>query len=678
MADSKSLVQTVEFIELRRVFKKESDDIEKIDKEILNVLKDNNVIIRELIDKISLDKVSSGLGVTRNKSVRKSDEGSDQQYTIGTFKDFTEGFAQRLKEYKDFFTNAKPEETVEEAVEQVTDSSPAQADPSSVEQVTDSSPAQADPSLVELQRHTNIFEDLLGETVLLRKLSEGSVEFDKSLSGGKYRNTSGGEVTNLSTGNVSRQGGTLDFETVRSIKRPKRLLEAAAQKQAAPSFLLPSPASTNSSAGSPLLPTKLIDDIGNIRKAMLGDGINVKVINPEEVKSEGGGDGGTSIDVDVGGGGGGGKGKTGGKLSKFLGMAGKAAKVLGPAAAVAGAAYSGFQGYQNTSENFDLAPGQEATTGQKVSSTLGGVASGLTFGLLNEKTAAQGIQKAGEYVGEKATAAYEGVKDIGGKAVSAVGGFFGGIGDKVKNAFVKGTDEKVGVTQADQLVTSANSTSESSDQTSGGTLNKTNIQQGMSAQKTVLGSTFLGGLFSKKGITTGEFGGQSIKQSSLQAQDVGEHGNVSNLQQTEQKSLIGKRTATGLLGYDKYQVTDEKGASTDLTKGQYGKIQKLVESGKIDEAQKELQSIKDNRALNEEMSKIYGKTPEDTVTPLTEMSRDNEAMKRQQSQGVSAPPIVANTVNNSSTNTLAPIKASARNPSSSLERYQNRIAAYGT
>jgi hypothetical protein len=53
-------------------------------------------------------------------------------------------------------------------------------------------------------------------------------------------------------------------------------------------------------------------------------------------------------------------------------------------------------------------------------------------------------------------------------------------------------------------------------------------------------------------------------------------------------------------------------------------------------------------------------------------------MKRQQSQGVSAPPIVANTVNNSSTNTLAPIKASARNPSSSLERYQNRIAAYGT
>lgn len=649
MADSKSLVQTVEFIELRRVFKKESDDIEKIDKEILNVLKDNNVIIRELIDKISLDKVSSGLGVTRNKSVRKSDEGSDQPYTIGTFKDFTEGFAQRLKEYKDFFTNAKPEETVEEAVEQV----------------TDSSPAQADPSLVELQRHTNIFEDLLGETVLLRKLSEGSIEFDKSLSGGKYRNTSGGEVTNLSTGNVSRQGGTLDFETVRSIKRPKRLLEAAAQKQAAPSFLLPSPASTNSSAGSPLLPTKLIDDIGNIRKAMLGDGINVKVINPEEVKSEGGGGGGTSIDVDVGGGGG--KGKTGGKLSKFLGMAGKAAKVLGPAAAVAGAAYSGFQGYQNTSENFDLAPGQEATTGQKVSSTLGGVASGLTFGLLNEKTAAQGIQKAGEYVGEKATAAY-----------SAVGGFFGGIGDKVKNAFVKGTDEKVGVTQADQLVTSANSTAESSDQTSGGTLNKTNIQQGMSAQKTVLGSTFLGGLFSKKGVTTGEFGGQSIRQSSLQAQDVGEHGNVSNLQQTEQKSLIGKRTATGLLGYDKYQVTDEKGASTDLTKGQYGKIQKLVESGKIDEAQKELQSIKDNRALNEEMSKIYGRTPEDTVTPLSEMSRDNEAMKRQQSQGVSAPPIVANTVNNSSTNTLAPIKASARNPSSSLERYQNRIAAYGT
>ena len=102
-----------------------------------------------------------------------------------------------------------------------------------------------------------------------------------------------------------------------------------------------------------------------------------------------------------------GKGKVAGKAvgmgSKIIGGLGKAAKFLGPAAAVAGAAYSGFEGYQNTGTNFDIKEGEEATLGQKTASTLGGVASGLTFGLLDEKSAAQGIHKAGSYIGEKAS-----------------------------------------------------------------------------------------------------------------------------------------------------------------------------------------------------------------------------------------------------------------------------------
>ena len=85
---------------------------------------------------------------------------------------------------------------------------------------------------------------------------------------------------------------------------------------------------------------------------------------------------------------------------KVLGGLGKAAKFLGPAAAVAGAAYSGAQGYQNTNQNFDLKEGEEATVGQKTASTLGGVASGLTFGLLDEKSAAQGIHKVGSAIGD--------------------------------------------------------------------------------------------------------------------------------------------------------------------------------------------------------------------------------------------------------------------------------------
>ena len=58
---------------------------------------------------------------------------------------------------------------------------------------------------------------------------------------------------------------------------------------------------------------------------------------------------------------GGGKGKAASKAAgmggKILGGLGKAAKFLGPAAAIAGAAYSGFEGYQNTGSNFDLKEG---------------------------------------------------------------------------------------------------------------------------------------------------------------------------------------------------------------------------------------------------------------------------------------------------------------------------------
>lgn len=83
--------------------------------------------------------------------------------------------------------------------------------------------------------------------------------------------------------------------------------------------------------------------------------------------------------------------------SKLLG----AARFAGPVAALAAAgtaAYGGVQGYQRAGENFELAEGQESTTGQKISSALGGAASSLSFGLIDEKSAAQGIQKAGSAV----------------------------------------------------------------------------------------------------------------------------------------------------------------------------------------------------------------------------------------------------------------------------------------
>ena len=105
-------------------------------------------------------------------------------------------------------------------------------------------------------------------------------------------------------------------------------------------------------------------------------------------------------------------------LGKGAGMALKAAKFLGPAAMVASAGYDAFQGYQNAGENFNLKPGQQATAGQKASSAAGSALSGLTFGLLDAKTASQGVHSAGTAV-----------SDFFGKAASGAGSLIkGGMG----------------------------------------------------------------------------------------------------------------------------------------------------------------------------------------------------------------------------------------------------------
>jgi hypothetical protein len=91
----------------------------------------------------------------------------------------------------------------------------------------------------------------------------------------------------------------------------------------------------------------------------------------------------------------------GGKLGGLGGIAKGAAGVLGKLAvplAVATAGYDAYKGVERTGENFDLKEGEEATLGQKTSSALGSVASGFSFGMLDEKEAAQGINKAGSAV----------------------------------------------------------------------------------------------------------------------------------------------------------------------------------------------------------------------------------------------------------------------------------------
>ena len=83
----------------------------------------------------------------------------------------------------------------------------------------------------------------------------------------------------------------------------------------------------------------------------------------------------------------GGLAKGAGGLVKGAGrLLGKVALPLAAGMAVV----DGISGYQKASESLDI-KGREATTGEKMSSAAGSVVSGLTFGLLSEKTASKGI-----------------------------------------------------------------------------------------------------------------------------------------------------------------------------------------------------------------------------------------------------------------------------------------------
>ena len=104
-----------------------------------------------------------------------------------------------------------------------------------------------------------------------------------------------------------------------------------------------------------------------------------------------------------------------GVLGKTLGIAAKGLKFLGPLGTVAAMGTDAVKGYQNAGANFDLKPGKEATTGQKLSSAAGSVLSGLSFGMLDEKSMSQGVHGVGSSVG-----------NFFSKGASAVGNMFSG------------------------------------------------------------------------------------------------------------------------------------------------------------------------------------------------------------------------------------------------------------
>ena len=404
-----------------------------------------------------------------------------------------------------------------------------------------------------------------------------------------------------------------------------------------------------------------------------------------------------SIDIDIdkrnkSGGGRSLKGKPGlGKALSGIGSkALSAVKFLGPAAALAGAAYGGFTGYQNTAENFDLKEGEEATTGQKISSSLGGVASSLSFGLIDEKSAAQGIQGAGEKIGE-----------YGSKAIGAVGGFFGGIGNKISDTvgYAKkqaGLDLSGGVgKELSEALVGTKETLKTSEVTdsAGQTVASKDYRSGITSEKSIFGSKLLGSLFSSKGQEIGSFLGSSEESKNFSA--VGDEATSFN----KSGSIMGRRISSGsLLKADTYKVTGDSDEEMDVSKSDYFKIQELAKEGKTEEAKKIIADIKMRREVNEEVAAGI-KSPEESLTPITPKketsvapipsktsavdvksgSAENVALRDEiSSKGTTPAPVVMSSVNSNSTNNYVPMKADPypKNRGSALDNYVNRITTF--
>ena len=635
------------------------------------------------------------------------------------------------------------------------------------------------------ENQTKLLEELSKESALTRKLTEGSVEYDKEAA--QYRNTSGRDIESKVSGKTSKQGGFIDFETARDTLsgQGKRVKEdnafslkpinytpgkavaaavsggkgsAAAGKdddedkskfqglfkeiESGFKFFMTDGLSEKPGSGIFQTPSKEVEkkdreakissprqenpetdnvtSTGEIQadaaksdlelskqmldttKAQLTE---LKAIRealapstPKELTEQKGAPSSTTEKEKEGGGSllgdlasgavdmlGRGKrvaGKAAGIGGKILGGIGKAARFLGPAAAVAGAAYSGVQGYQNTESNFDLKEGEDATVGQKTASTLGGVASGLTFGLLDEKTAAQGIHKAGAAVGDAASAAGNFVSDKAKSIGSSVSGFFGGIGDKVKGAYNSSVTGGVGEIQADQKVSNKTSTNTSEVSGQGLTTSTANVKQGITAEKSVLGSTFLGGLFTAKGKESGNFAGTSSEESKLQGKVEGRQ-----IDSTDTKSgqAFGRRISGGLFGADTYKVTNKAGEEQDVNKIEYNKLQGLVKEGKVDEVHASLDKMAAAKKAALEppgidtMGNVTGAAPTATGKDVVQASTENKDMERDaKGKGGANNTVVSNNVSSNNTTKIVPMKASPRPEytGSSLDRYTNRITVY--
>jgi hypothetical protein len=341
-----------------------------------------------------------------------------------------------------------------------------------------------------------------------------------------------------------------------------------------------------------------------------------------------------------------GKGKAGkagkGLGGKILGGLGKAAKFLGPAAAIAGAAYSGFEGYQNTGANFDLKEGEDATVGQKTASTLGGVASGLTFGLLDEKTAAQGIHKAGSAV-----------KD------------FLGFGDKEKASSANTKETASGSTTKDSSLEELQAAREAH-------LKRAPDPETGSANA-IMGH--------RRVLASIDNAIEAKKNSKPTEGKLSEATSVTPVSPSNPAAIAAQKAKLAQVGSD----MDAKGEklSSEATRlgidpnnaiGTYegGALTKITD--KVSGKQHQIAVPEESKARVEAARNLKS----NKGSEVAETSAENKDMEREASKGGGNNTVVSNNVNNTETTKISPGTSNPRPEysGSALDRYQSRISAF--
>ena len=339
-----------------------------------------------------------------------------------------------------------------------------------------------------------------------------------------------------------------------------------------------------------------------------------------------------------------------------------------------------------------------AKLGATVGTFFGGPVGTAVGGLAGGALGAFAGSKAGKVVGE-----------YGGKAINAAGSFFGGIGDKVKGAYgdaktiykdynrgIGSDDQPLGTAMADMnMSVSKEFDTKQISQSQGPGFNATTttdtFNKGIVADKSILGSTTLGGLFTAKGKQSGKFLGTSSDERIVEGKVEGRQIN-----QTDRNygTMLGKRISGGLFGKDTYKVSSEmsgtggESAEYDLevSKGQYNELKELNKKGDVEGARKKLAEIKAKSAENAEALNIT--SPEEMVSGVSpilkgkdvvQASTENKDMERDaKGRGGANNTVVSNNVSSNNTTKIVPMKASPRPEytGSALDRYTSRIAVY--